>query len=62
MDEEIKRCFTTCESNLSQLRTVFKDYQKKNKEQLTKGEILNRTTMIDKLRRNLNLLKDEFSS
>ena len=40
MDEEIKATFSSCEAQLSNLRTVFKNYQKKNKEQLTKNEIL----------------------
>ena len=62
MDEEIKTTFTNCEAQLSKLRTMFKEYKKKNKEQLTKSDILQRTTMIDKLRKNLNLLKDEFNS
>ena len=61
-DEEIKNNFKSCESQLSHLRQIFKLYQEKNKITLGKAEIQQRTTIIDKLRKNLNLLKDEFNA
>ena len=60
MDEEIKSMFSQCEDELSYLREVFKKYQEKNKRKISQKEIEARSKNIDLLRKNLNLLQDEF--
>eukprot|EP00347_Sterkiella_histriomuscorum_P002197 403369092 len=60
LDEEIKKLFIACEEEHSYLRQVFKRYQEKNKRTITKKELENRAKNIDLLRRNINLLNDEF--
>ena len=62
LDEEIKDMFGACEQGLSYLRDVFKRYQKKNGRKLPQFEIEARSKNIDLLRKNLNLLKDEFQA
>ncbi len=59
-DESIKQFFQQCEEELSYLRDVFKKYQEKNKRKVSQKELENRSKNIDLLRRNLNLLQDEF--
>ena len=60
MDEEIKGMFKNCEDELAYLRDVFRKYQEKNKRKLSQQDIEARSKNIDLLRRNLNLLQDEF--
>ena len=60
MDEEIKGMFKNCEDELAYLRDVFRKYQDKNKRKLSQQDIEARSKNIDLLRRNLNLLQDEF--
>ena len=60
LDEDIKGMFNATEEQLQFLRSVFKKYQKKNKKILTQEELTHRSEQIDLLRKNLNLLKDEF--
>lgn len=62
LDEEIKSLFEQCEQQLQFLRDVFKRYSKKNQRKMTQQEIEARSKCIDILRKNLNLLKDEFSA
>jgi len=49
-----------CESELAYLRDVFKRYQEKNKWKVSQKELESRAKNVDLLRRNLNLLQDEF--
>jgi hypothetical protein len=60
LDEDIKAQFSTTEAQLAHLRNVFKKYQKKNRKVLSQEELSGRSEQIDLLRKNLNLLKDEF--
>lgn len=60
MDEDIKEIFGEAELNLKELRSVFKDYQNKNKRIVEPHEIENRSKNIDLLRKNLNLVQAEF--
>ena len=62
LDEEIKGMFDICEADLRDLRSVFKSYQEKNKRKLEQFELIQRTKNIDLLRKNLNLLHEEFKS
>ena len=52
--------FKQAEDELAYLRDVFKRYQEKNKRKIAQKEIEARSKNIDLLRRNLNLLQDEF--
>ena len=56
LDENIKSIFEICESDLKDLRQVFKAYQEMNKRKVEQHEIENRSKNIDLLRKNLNLL------
>ena len=60
MDEDIKGKFKICEEELSYLRDVFKKYQVKNKRKVSQKDLEARSKNIDLLRKNLNLLQDEF--
>jgi len=60
LDEEIKQIFDAGENALRSLRAVFKVYQNKNKRKVEQIELENRSRNIDLLRKNLNLLQDEF--
>jgi hypothetical protein len=60
LDEELKGMFKQAEDELAYLRDVFKRYQEKNKRKIAQKEIEARSKNIDLLRRNLNLLQDEF--
>ena len=60
LDEDLKSTFESAEKKLAHLRTIFKQYQKKNKLLLPETEIKARTRNIDLLRQQINLLRDEF--
>ena len=60
IDEEIKEILAACESKLADLRTVFKEYQNRNKLKLPETVIKARTRNIDILRHQINLLKERF--
>ena len=59
MDEAIKLQFDSSDEALIALRKVFKEYQNKNKRKVEPAEIVARSSNIDLLRKNLNLLRDE---
>ena len=59
LDEEIKAIFASCETQLAYLRTIFKEYQNKNKLKIPPEELRARTRNIDLLREQINLLKRE---
>ena len=50
MDEDIKAIFASCELKLADLRSIFKEYQNKNKLKLPEVIIKARTQNIDLLR------------
>ena len=60
LDEKIKEIFDMCEDALRSLRQVFKVYQNKNKRRVEMVELESRSRNIDLLRKNLNLLQEEF--
>lgn len=60
LDEDIKQIFEIGEQMLRSLRQVFKVYQNKNKRKVEQSELENRSKNIDLLRKNLNLLQEEF--
>ena len=60
LDEEIRELFDYAEQLIGGLREFFKRYQAKNGRRLPATEIEARARNIDLLRKNLNLLKDEF--
>ena len=60
LDEEIKGIFDKCEADLTELRSVFKLYQNKNKRKVEQDELEARSRNITLLRKNLNLLGEEF--
>jgi hypothetical protein len=60
LDEEIKQMFDIGEQMLRSIRQVFKVYQNKNKRKVEQSELENRSKNIDLLRKNLNLLQEEF--
>ena len=60
LDEELKGKFKQAEEELLYLREIFKRYQEKNKRKISQKEIEARSKNIDLLRKNLNLLQDEF--
>lgn len=60
LDEEIKQIFDAGEHALREIRAVFKIYQNKNKRKVEQIELENRSRNIDLLRKNLNLLQEEF--
>ena len=59
LDESMQAIFARCETQLAYLRTVFKEYQNRNKLKLPPEEIKARTRTIDLLRHQINLLKAE---
>ena len=59
LDEAIKAIFATCETQLAYLRTIFKEYQNRNKLKIPPEELKARTRNIDLLREQINLLKKE---
>lgn len=60
LDEELKAKFSQAEEELQYLRELFKRYQEKNKRKISQKELEVRSRGVDLLRRNLNLLQDEF--
>jgi len=60
VEEKIKEVFSECETLLQYLRDIFQRYQQKNKRKIPEKEIKNRSKNIDLLRKNLNILQDEF--
>ena len=60
LDEKIKNMFAEAEDHLKALRAVFKEYQNKNKRKVEQDELVNRSKKIELLRKNLNLLQEEF--
>ena len=60
LDEELKAKFSQAEEELQYLRELFKRYQEKNKRKISQKELEARSRGVDLLRRNLNLLQDEF--
>ena len=60
LDEEIKGIFDNGEALLRSIRQVFKEYQNLNKRKVEQIELENRSRNIDLLRKNLNLLQEEF--
>ena len=52
--------FENGEELLKALRATFKIYQNKNKRKVEQVEIESRSKNIDLLRKNLNLLQEEF--
>jgi len=60
LDEEIKAQFATCENQLQYNRSIFKEYQSRNKLKIPPDELKARTERIDILRKQINLLKMEF--
>ena len=60
LDEEIKAQFANCENLLQFQRSVFKEYQNRNKLKIAPDELRARTERIDILRKQINLLKMEF--
>ena len=62
LDEDIKAIFASCESQLAYLRTVFKEYQSRNKLKIPPEELKARTRNIDLLREQINLLRKEFKN
>ena len=50
LDESMQAIFARCETQLAYLRTVFKEYQNRNKLKLPPEEIKARTRTIDLLR------------
>ena len=62
IDEDIRASFASCESQLAHLRMIFKEYQNRNKLKIPPEELKARTKNIDLLRKQINLLKDEFKN
>ena len=60
LDEDIKSTFKATEAQIAFLSNVLKKYQKKNRQVLKREHFEGFSKQIDLLRKNLNLLQDEF--